>query len=388
MKKIKVAQVITRMDWGGSPDIVRILSQYLDKNRFEVFFICGPSAFPTEKTQVFFESLKSNLIKVNTLQRNVNPVFDFIAFWQLYFIFKKHKFDLVHTHTAKAGALGRLAAFFAGVKVIIHTSHGHNFYGYFSQLLSKIIILIERFLGSFTSEIITLTEMERSDLIKFKVCGQSKIKVINTVVEITEEYNDSEVNPITMKHNLMIEKEKIVIGMVGRLEPIKGVDLFIEAAMAIALRFPQTHFVVVGEGSMRNSLEQKIKVKELTHRFSFTGWQDNVLDYMLAMDMLVLASLNEAVGLVLIEAQIQGIPVIATKVGGIPEIVDDQKSGILINPSDRKALIEAIETLIKNPEQRLAMGQYAKKNVQTKYAVDLFIQRISLAYEDSIKRKL
>ncbi|MFH1062879.1 MAG: glycosyltransferase family 4 protein [Candidatus Omnitrophota bacterium] len=380
MKKIKIAQVITRMDWGGSPDIVRILSQYLDKDRFDLRFICGPSAFLTEKTQVFFDAIKANRIQVNSLRRNINPIFDFLAFWELYFIFRKHKFDIVHTHTAKAGALGRVAAFLAKVKVIIHTSHGHNFYGYFNLWFSNLIVVIERFLSKLTTQIITLTEIEKIDLAKFRICSPDKIKVVNTVMEMPEVQIET-----AIRDKLMIKPGEIVIGMVGRLEPIKGVEYFIQAAMEVAQNFSQTRFVLVGEGSLRGLLEQKVKENKLINRFTFTGWQENPMHYMHAMDLMVLASLNEAVGLVLIEAQSLGVPVIATKVGGVPEIVEHGKSGILVNPSDRKALIDAIEMLIKNPAQRLAMGQYAKKNVLAKYSVEVFIARITQIYEDLIQ---
>ncbi|MBU1044174.1 MAG: glycosyltransferase family 4 protein [Candidatus Omnitrophica bacterium] len=385
MKKIKVAQVITRMDWGGSPDIVRILTQYLDKSRFEVSFICGPSSFPTAKTQIFFKKIKDNLIEVNSLRRDINPIIDLIGFVKLYFIFKKHKFDIVHTHTAKAGALGRLAAFFAGVKVIVHTSHGHNFYGYFNPLMSKFIVLIERFLSSFTSKIIALTELEKKDLVEFGVCQDGKIEVINTVIEVNAEFKEDK--SITVKHDLGFSKEDIIIGMVGRLEPIKGLECFIQAAIMIAKKFSKVHFVLVGEGSLRESLEANIAGQNLSKRFTFTGWQDDPLSYMQAMDMLVLASLNEAVGLVLIEAQSMGVPVIATKVGGVPEIVKDGKSGILVEPGSPAELVAAMEKLISNSTQRREMGKYAKKNISEKYSVNAFINNISQTYEQLIQAK-
>ncbi|MBU1087055.1 MAG: glycosyltransferase family 4 protein [Candidatus Omnitrophica bacterium] len=387
MKKIKVAQVITRMDQGGSPDIVRILTQYLDKSRFEVSFICGPSICPTDKTQNFLNSIKANLIQVDSLRREVHPVLDLIAFLKLWFIFKKQGFDIVHTHTAKAGALGRMAAFLAGIKIIIHTSHGHNFYGYFNPLISKIIVWIERFLGGLTSEIITLTEIEKADLIKFKICPASKIKAINTVLEKNQKNIDLEFNSLEIRQDLLIEKQEVVIGMVGRLEPIKGIEYFIQAALGLAQKFPMVHFLIVGEGSLRAGCEEKIRLRQFTQRFSFVGWQDKVLDYMQAMDMLVLASLNEAVGLVLIEAQSQGIPVIATKVGGVPEIVEDGKSGILVQPGSPAELIAAMEKLINNSSQRLEMGRYAKKSVSEKYSVDVFINNISQTYEALIQAK-
>lgn len=380
MKRIKVAQVITRMDRGGSPDIVRVLSQYLDTSRFDIVLICGSSLYPSEKTLAFFNDIKANLIQIKSLQRNIHPVFDLIALFKLYFIFRKHKFDIVHTHTAKAGALGRIAAFLAGIKTIIHTSHGHNFYGYFNGFISRLIVLAERFLAFFTTKIVTLTEIEKKDLLEFHICKASKIEAINTVLETVQGKN----NLFDIKPDLHISDKAFVFGMVARLEPIKGVSYFIKAAIMLAEKFTDVHFLIVGEGSQRMDLEARVNKKSLSTRFSFMGWQSKPMLYMQAMDVLVLSSLNEAVGLVLLEAQSMGIPVIATKVGGIPEIVEDGKSGLLLEPQDVLSIYSAMENLLNNEKQRSSMKQYVIENTLNKYSPNNFIKNIERIYKQAI----
>lgn len=384
-RKIKIAQVITRMDWGGASDIVRIICEKLDKDKFETCLVAGLSQNLTPKTKIFLEQFKDKVFWIPQLRRNINPIFDLAGFLKLYFLFQKEKFDIVHTHTAKAGILGRLAAHFAHVPKIVHTSHGHNFYGYFGRVLSHFICLIERLAANFTEHIVCLTELEKKDLITFKITDEAKITIVHTVFE-TEKYR--KLNPeekSAKKKELRIGQDEIIVGMVGRLEPIKGPRYFIEAAQLIANKFKNVSFIVVGEGSLRKELEIQVEKAKLTEKVTFTGWRDDAVEIMNILDMLVLPSLNEAVGLVLIEAQSLGIPVIASCVGGIPEVVEDGKTGILVKAEDAQELKEAIEEIINNKEKRENMARQAEIYVKNKFKAQDFIKQISEIYEGKVK---
>jgi len=387
MKKLKVAHIITRMDWGGSPDIVRIICAGLDAKHCDVTLISGPSAHLTQRTETFLGSFVNNLKIIKSLKRNINLFYDISAFWSMWVLFKKENFDIVHTHTAKAGAVGRMAAFFAGVKIIVHTSHGHNFYGYFNPIMSRFIIWAERFLSFFTTRIITLTQLEKRDLLKFKICCDDKIITAQTAIEIEKLKRLTEDKSLLLKKELQIEPECIVIGTVARLEQIKGVDNFIDATIELTKTIPDVKVIIVGEGSLKQHLEQKIDNVNMSDKFIFTGWQEDVSRYMSLMDIMVLASLNEAVGLVLIEAQSLGIPVVATKVGGIPEVVEDGKSGLLVPAEEPAAMMAAIKRLTGNKEMRHAMGIYAKDLVSKKYSVTNLLNTITQTYNTLIKRQ-
>ncbi|MCK4994633.1 MAG: glycosyltransferase family 4 protein [Candidatus Omnitrophica bacterium] len=365
--KIRVAQIITRMDWGGAPDIIRIICKNLDPEIYDVILISGPSEHLTQKTVEFFGEFVNNLKIVKSLQRDIHPLLDLKAFWKLLRLFKKEKFDIVHTHTAKAGCLGRIAAKLAGIKVIVHTSHGHNFYGYFNPVFSKCLVCVERILSSLTDKIITLTMLEQRDLLRFKVAAKEKIEVAHTAVESSNINKEDLQKSVLLKKELGINNGKIIVGMVGRLELIKGVKYFIEAAIQIADKFKNVQFLLVGEGSLKQDLEQRVKQAKLEDRFVFSGWREDVIDIMLLMDMMVLASLNEAVGIVLIEAQGLGIPVIASAVGGIPEVVEDGKSGILVAPKDINGFYDAMALLIEDESKRIAMAEAAIKFERDKY---------------------
>ncbi|MFH1459685.1 MAG: glycosyltransferase family 4 protein [Candidatus Omnitrophota bacterium] len=379
-RKLKVAQIITRMDWGGSPDIVRLLCENLDRDRFNIKFITGASDNPTQKTKIFFENLEDNLIFIKQLKRNISPIDDFIAFIKLVSIFKREKFDIVHTHTAKAGALGRLAAKFCGVKKIIHTSHGLNFYGYFGRLLSQIVVWVEKFLALFTDKFIVLTKLEKNDLQNYRITDGSKIIMVNTAVEADKFIKAHKNEIIVRRRKFGISDEKLIVGMVGRLEPIKGPEYFVDMANLACKKYNNLQFICAGEGSLRLSLQEKIEQLKIKDKFIFTGWHNNVLEIISLLDILVLASLNEAVGLVLIEAQAQGVPVIATRVGGIPEIVEDGKSGILVKPQDAQSLFNALEELIKDPVKRTNMGNFAAQSVANKYKPAELTQRVTDIY--------
>ncbi len=384
MNKIKIAQVITRMDWGGSPDIVRIICENLDRNKYEIKFITGPTRYPSAKTKKFFEKFKDNIITVPSLKRNINPVFDLAALISLYRIFKQEKFDLVHTHTAKAGILGRIAARLSRVRRILHTSHGHNFYGYFGSVISWIIVVLERYVANFTKKIVTLTELERKDLLKFKVIEDAKISVVNTAVEWDKHKGLNDLERLRRREQFGIAQDALLIGMVGRLECIKGVEFFMNAAELLVKKLKNVKFILVGEGILRKELEERAKKVGLQGKITFTGWRDDVLEIISCLDVLVLPSLNEAVGLVLIEAQGLGVPVVATKVGGIPEVVENGKSGILVPPADSRALAEALEELILDKEKRERIAEFAKNYVKDKYSVKDLIEKISALYEGLI----
>ncbi|HDH53035.1 MAG TPA: glycosyltransferase family 1 protein, partial [Nitrospirae bacterium] len=320
MKKIKIAQVITRMDWGGSPDIVRMISESLSSSH-QVMLITGLTGSPTAKTRGFLDEFKDNLITVPHLKREINLLRDFLALIELYFIFKKEKFDIVHTHTAKAGFLGRIAAHLARVEIIVHMPHGHNFYGYFGVLMSRLIVTLERFCARFTDKILVLTELEKRDYSKFKIKPLKGIDVILPGLRFEEfSYMDDKEKDAKRKQ-LGLKPADPVVGLVSRLEPVKGAGYFLDAAHKIAGRISNVKFLVAGEGSLRHDLEKQAESSGIKEKIRFLGWREDALEIIAVLDVLVQPSLNEAVGRVLIEAGACGVPVVATDAGGIPEIV-------------------------------------------------------------------
>lgn len=386
MNKIKVAQVITRLDRGGAPDIVSIIFTQLDPSRYELKLISGYTCQPSFKTCQLMKNLDAHILYIPQLRRQINPIWDIVALIKLYFLFQKEKFDIVHTHTAKAGALGRIAARLAGVPKVIHTPHGHNFYGYFGPGMSKIVILIERFIASFTDKIIVLTELEKRDLINFKIIPTKKIAVINSGLEI-DAYHKIDVNISKKKEELQIDSEVTLVGMIGRLEPVKGPEYLIAAAKLVAENFPKVKFLIVGDGTLRGKLEADCKKLMISDKCIFTGWREDIPQILSILDILVLPSVNEAVGRILIEAGACGLPVIASNVGGVPGIVKDQETGILVPPKDPPSLAKAIINLLEDKEKRIKMGVAAKNWVDDKFKASKMVESISNLYTEVMKNE-
>jgi len=387
MEKIKIAQVITRLDWGGSPDIFRILYGYLKKDGvYDVRLISGITVYPKGRTWGFLEQLGPDLKLIPELIRDINPAKDLAALFKLYQYFRKERFDIVHTHTAKAGMLGRIAARLAGVPVIIHTPHGHNFYGYFGPVFSRVIIWLEKMATAFTDKIIVLTILEERDYIKYKVAREDKIAYIHTGLEF-DKYERVNIDKKAMRKSLDIEDDEPVIGMLARLEPVKGPEYFIEAAKEVAKKNARSKFIVVGDGSLRDSMEEKVARSGLEKRFIFTGWRDDIPELLSIFDIMVLPSLNEAVGIALIEAQAMGVPVVATNVGGVPEVVRDGDTGILVPSKDPVKLANAINHLLENDQLRKKMGELGKIWVKDRFRVEDMVFLIFKLYKELLEKR-
>jgi len=375
--RIKIAQVITRLDWGGAPEIFVNLCKHLDVNLFELHIFVGKTLKPTEKTQEFLKRFSCQITFIPELVRDINPLKDILAFVRLFLLLRRKNFDIVHTHTAKAGLIGRLAARLAGVPKVIHTPHGHNLYGYFNPVLSWIILKTERLLTFFTDMIVALTEVEKNELNAFGVVALEKIVVIRQGLD-PENFEDITVCPNEVKKALGICPEAKVVGVISRLEPVKGILYFVRAQEELLKRNSNIRFIICGEGSQRKKIESEIRLRNLQDVTIMTGWLDDIRPILSILDVLVLPSLNEAVGIVLIQAQAQGIPVVASRVGGIPEVVNEGVSGLLVAPKDSLAMAQAIIQLLDKrteiSQRKQLTRQWLRQRYELKNMINLHVE--------------
>ncbi len=384
MGKIRIAHVITRMDWGGSPDIVRILCE----NPFEgydVTLITGESGHITAGTERFLKNFRSKTIVIRSFRRDIDPFHDIVCFMELYKVFKKEKFDIVHTHTAKAGALGRLAAWAAGNRAIVHTPHGNNFYGYFGRFMSGFIVLIERALERCTKVFAVLSELEKEDLVRFRITTENKIAVVPSGLE--KEYQPADKREIlSRRESIGIKEGMRLVGLVSRLEPVKGPGYFIDAVPLILKNIEDVVFMVVGDGSMRPCLEERVKKYGLEKSVKFTGWRDDASELISCLDVLVQPSCNEGVGRVLLEAQAMGVPVVASRVGGIPEMVKPGVTGILVEPGDSAGLAKAVSSLLTDDVKRQQMAGEAAEWANANFTRDGMLTRMRSVYSKMLDK--
>ncbi|MFA6384006.1 MAG: glycosyltransferase [Candidatus Omnitrophota bacterium] len=386
MKKIRIAQIITRMDWGGSPDLVRIMCEHLDPAKYDITLVSGLTLHPTAKTEKFLKGFNGTYIEIPQLRRDIDVIHDIIAFLRLYILLRSKRFDIVHTHTAKAGALGRLAARLAGVKVIVHSPHGHNLYGYFSPVMTGRIVKIERFLARFTDKIIALTQLEKKDYLAHGIGSAGAIDVIYAGIDLTDYRGDPSMKK-ELRASLNIPEDADVVGMIGRLEHVKGPECFVDAALRIAQLRPRVSFVIVGEGSLRGILEAKVAAQGCRERIIFAGWRNDIARILAALDIMVLSSFNEAVGLVLVEAQSQGIPVVASNVGGIPETIRENETGILVPAGHADKFAQAILFLLDHPDKRAAMGSAAISWAGSRFKAEKMTENVSNLYDGLLRSK-
>ena len=395
MKKIKVVHIITRFDKGGSSENTFSTVVGLDRDKYDVTLIKGFSlesemgkseALAVEHNLTEIDRCGIKTVTISELVRKVSPLYDLKTFFSLLKILRKEIPHVVHTHTSKAGILGRLAAFLARVPVIIHTPHGHVFWGYFSKWRLLVFIFLEKLTALITDEIITLTRQEKRDHLQFGIASEDKFSTIHSGVNLDAFFNVS-VDNTAMMRSLDIPEDSFVVGTAGRLTPVKGHRHLIEAAGNILDVRPDTTFVFLGDGELFDELKNMATKLGIEKNVKFLGWRSDVAEVMSVFDVFVLPSLNEGMGRVLVEAMTLGKPVIASDVGGISDLVIHGKNGLLVPAADPDALADEIQCMMNNPKKRDAMGCEGKK-MAASYGVDSMVQKIDALYIQLLKRKL
>ena len=391
MGKIKVIHVITRFDKGGSAENTFLTVRGLDKEKYDVMLIRGLSqesrmseqeAAAVEKNLTEAEKNGIRIITLPELVRNISPVSDFKTLFSLINIFRQERPDIVHTHTSKAGILGRWAAFFAKVPIIVHTPHGHVFWGYFNRLKTSAFVFFERLTARITDRIITLTEQEKKEHLRFAIASEGEFTVIHSGVDLTG-FSNAKVDAPEMRKKLGIPEESFVVGTVGRLTPVKGHRYLIEAAAELVRQKTDILFVFLGDGELLNDLTEMASALGIKDHVKFLGWRPDVADVMATFDIFVLPSLNEGMGKVLVEAMAMAKPIIASNVGGIHDLITDGENGLLVSPADHEAIADAILSLYRDPAKTKRLCEKGKA-IAAGYSADAMIQKIDHLYDEVI----
>jgi glycosyltransferase involved in cell wall biosynthesis len=286
--------------------------------------------------------------------------------------------DIVHTHTSKAGILGRLAARITKVPVVIHTPHGHVFFGHFGPILSKVFLWIEKLFARLTDRAIALTEGERKDYTEFNVYPPEKIVCIHSGVEI-EKFKQNSISVVEKKRSLGLNQTGFTVGFVGWLLPIKGPMQLLNAMKEVWLEYDDSNLVFIGKGDLDVDLRAAALNIGANGRVNFLGWRNDIDQIMPVFDILVLPSLNEGMGRVLVEAMAAGKPVVASNVGGIPDLVEHGHNGLLVPPGDQKALAASIKELIDDPEKARLMGQRGW-DICGRFSIGGMIEKLNALY--------
>jgi len=392
-RRIKIVHIITRMDRGGSAQNTLLTCAALSGS-YEQVLVHGLS-LESRMTELERRSVEKcvheakkrgvKIIPLSSLVRRVDPLRDLIALFSLWRFMIRERPDLVHTHSSKAGILGRLAARLAGVPAVVHTPHGHVFYGHFGPLTSKIYLLVERIMSRITDRLIALTQGERDDYLALSVCDQKKIVTIHSGVDV-DHYLHAKVNVQRKRKSLGLKPEGLVVGTVGWLLPIKGPMYLLKAMAEVWKRYPRTILVYVGRGDLEGELRREASRMGASEKVWFLGWRDDIHEILPVLDIFVLPSLNEGMGRALVEAMAAGKPIVASKVGGVPDLVIQGENGLLVQAADVNALAGGIESLLANPKKRKEMGEKGKK-MAIKYGSDSMVQKIDQLYLELLRKK-
>jgi glycosyltransferase involved in cell wall biosynthesis len=386
----KVVHIITRLDRGGSAQNTMLTVLGHDRTRFEPVVVTGEAgswdaqggvaATNDNLRRLEKESIRYHVLP--SLVRPVSPGRDCMALWSLVRLLKSERPQIVHTHTSKAGVLGRLAAWIAGVPTIIHTPHGHVFYGHFGQVRSRLFLYIERALARMTSRLIALTDAERQDHLVRLVGRRERFVVIPSGIDVDGFKNARRAGKVVPDW-FGCPPDSMIVGSVGWLTDIKGHRFLIDAVAQLKREWPRLHLVIVGSGDQRDDLLAQAERAGIGEALHLVGSREEVAACLAGFDCFALPSLNEGMGRSLIEAMAAGLPVIASHVGGIPSLIEDGVSGLLVPAGDSAALANALRRVLFNPQGAREMGAKAGSRIGEDYRITSMVRGIEALYEEA-----
>ena len=378
-RKVKVLHIITRLDPGGSSTNTLQTVARLDRARYDADLVVGKTLDPEGVAAAFIRDHNIRAMFIDSLVREVHLWKDLVAFIRLCAVIRRGGYDIVHTHSSKAGILGRWAAFICGVRKIVHTPHGHVFYGYFSNFMTRIFLFAERRTAKITSRLIALTQRGIDEHRALRVGRQEQWTAIPSGIDVSVVRPSAE-DGDRVRRELGLKDSDLVFIAVGRLEPVKGQATLIEAMALVIGDFPRIKLLIVGEGSCRASLDLQAKRLGVRDNVVFTGFRKDVSRVLCAADVFVMASVNEGMGRAVLEAMAAGLPVIVSRVGGLPSIVEDAREGFLVTAGDCVAWAGAMRQMVLSPEMRRSMSQAARARVNETFSVERMVRQIEEVY--------
>lgn len=391
---MKIVRVIARLNVGGPARHVALLNAGLDAHGHDTLLVYG--ALDAGEASLEAPAVESGirLSKEPFLGRSVNPLSDLRTLISLVRTLFREQPDVVHTHTAKAGTLGRLAAFAYNRTrgrqrraLVVHTFHGHVFEGYFSPTVNRLVRLTERWLARLTDVVITISPRQQDDIVRrFAVAPSSKTVVVPLGLDLDALFAVHAGSP-DLRHEYGAAPGDVVVGYVGRLVPVKDVPTLLRA-FAVALgSAPHLRLVVAGDGTERDAVESLTRELGIGARVHFARWVSDLPRFYASIDVFVLSSVNEGTPVAAIEAMAAGRPVVATSVGGVPDVVEDGRTGWLVPARDERGLAGAFVRLAETALERERFGQAGRERAQARYAHTRLVSDIEQLYTRELARR-
>lgn len=395
----KILRIHNRLIVGGPSLNVTLLSNHLNPE-FETKLLVGKKD-PKEKDAGYIaQQLGIIPVGIDEMRRSILPINDIRAFFKIRKIIKEFKPDIVHTHASKSGAIGRLAASTCNVKLIVHTFHGHVFHSYFNKFVSSLIVGMERFLAKKTNLIIAISDLQRKELVDvYKIAPSSKVVTIPLGFNLEKYTIEQDEKRILFREKYGFEQDEIVIGIIGRIVPIKNHGMFLEVAAKVKEQSGRkVRFAVVGDGESLPLIEKKCTEFGLSYSYFLndplaktdvvvTSWEKDIDQVMAGVDIVGLTSNNEGTPVSLIEAQAAGKPVVSTNVGGVEDIVSHGKTGFVTNVNDVETFVSYINMLIESKELRDKMGAKGHQAVIKQYSKQRLVKDVKNLYLNFLEQE-
>ncbi|NOZ23900.1 MAG: glycosyltransferase family 4 protein [Planctomycetes bacterium] len=377
MRKLRVLQVLEATIGGTKKHVLQILS-HLPRDRYVLSFVCSTLRDPVFQKDI--EALRAAGVNVTVIQmpRSIRPLADLRALWNLLGHMRRCRYDIVHTHSSKAGILGRLAARLARVPVVIHTPHAFAFEMTTGRFTKTAYRLVEKTCAHFTDAVVAVSEHERRLAAGLGVLPPHRIFTIENVLD-AEDLKRPRTRAKTRKE-LGLRSKQILVGAVGRLTRQKGLPVLLDAAAKLSREFPDMHFLIAGSGDEEYSLRRKLAQLGIADKVLMPGHREDTRDLYAAMDLFVLPSLWEGRPYALLEAMAAGKPVVASDVCGLDDVIEDGVNGMLVPPGDATSLAQAVSCLAQDATLRRRLGRAARSTVQIRYRIEDAVTKLDALY--------
>lgn len=393
----RILRIINRLNLGGPTFNAAYLSKYLAPE-YETILVAGMKDESEESSEFIVRELGLEPVYIAEMRRSINPLNDYLAYQKIKKIIQKFKPDIVHTHAAKAGALGRLAASACGVPVILHTFHGHVFHSYFNPIKTKTFIQIEHYLAKKSSCIVAISEKQKEELsLIHKICEPKKIAVIPLGFDLSKFQNNQTQKRKSFRENYLLDDDEIAIGIVGRIVAVKNHKLFLNALKNVLNQTTKkVRAFIIGDGEDRKTIEyfaQQLNIdfvdftiQRSKATLTFTSWIKNIDWAYSGLDIVALSSLNEGTPVSLIEAQAANKPIVSTKVGGIENIVLAEITALLSENDNVKDFSRNFLKLIEDENLRIQMSQQGWEHVKDKFHYTRLVKDMQQLYSQLLKK--
>lgn len=376
---VRVMRIIARLNVGGPAIHTVLLTEGLEDAAFHSLLVIGRHGEHEGDMSYVARERGVTPTVIPELGRELSWRDDLVAFGKLVRLMRSFRPRIVHTHTAKAGAVGRFAAIVAGVPLRVHTFHGHVFHGYFGRTKTRVFLWIERALGRFTQRVIAISERQRDELCDtYRVIPRRRCEVIPLGFDLRP-FAAVERRRGELRRELGCPDGRPLVGIVGRLVPIKNHAMFLEVAQRV-VRERDAGFVVVGDGELRQPLEREAAERGLKDRTYFLGWRRDLDTIYADLDVVALTSINEGTPVTLIEGMAAGRPVVATRVGGVADVVEHERSGLLVDSGDAEACARAVLRLLGDRALGERLGREGRERALARYGAERLVGDVRRLY--------